>query len=117
MTLHPTDLHQFTGSECFYRHPLFRGFVYTEGVQYVAEQGGAYWLIEKILSLQTLPTLKAEAFQFWTLDVAENQTATLNCTDGNHRRVYREDMTFTDFPLKAIQFYLTDRTLLLPSEY
>lgn len=117
MTLHPMDLRQFTGSECFYRHPLFRGFVYTEGVQYVAEHGGAYWLIEKILSLQTVAAVKAEAFQFWTLSVTEDRSAVLVCTDGNRRKVYREALSYTDFPLKAIQLYLTDRTLLLPSEY
>jgi hypothetical protein len=56
-------LGQFIGSETFYRHPLFRKFVYTEGVQYLAEKAGAYWLLEYIFSNQTDEKIKAEEFQ------------------------------------------------------
>jgi len=117
MTLQQTDLRQFTGSSSFYTHPLFRGFVYTEGVQYLAEKGGAYWLIDKIFSLQLLPDLKAGGFQCWTLKVSKDRTATLACTDGDYRKLYREEISYTDFPLPEIRLYCTDRTLLLPSEY
>ena len=48
--LREEDLIQFTGSETWYRHGLFRNFLYTEGVQYVAETGKAYWLLDKIFS-------------------------------------------------------------------
>jgi hypothetical protein len=40
-TLTQDALHQFTGSEHWYRHPLVRTVTYTDGVQYVAENGGA----------------------------------------------------------------------------
>jgi len=116
MTLQKTDLRHFTGSECFYRHPL-TGFVYTEGVQYVANKGGAYWLLDKILTCQILPSLKGEGFQSWTLRVADDHTATLTCTDGNYRKLHREEIVYTDFPLEEIQFYFINRTLLLSSEY
>ena len=44
------DLCQFTGDlERFY-HPLNRKVVYTPGVQYVAQVGQAYWLIDAIAS-------------------------------------------------------------------
>ena len=36
--LRKEDLIQFTGSETWYRHPLFRQFLYTDGAQYVAEK-------------------------------------------------------------------------------
>lgn len=29
------ELQQFTGSETFYRNPLFRGSIYTQGVKYL----------------------------------------------------------------------------------
>ena len=45
-TLQQADLRQFTGTETWFRHPLARKVLYTEGVQYVAEQGGAYWLLD-----------------------------------------------------------------------
>ena len=40
-TLSKSDLTQFTGSENWYRHGINRNVLYTEGVQYVAEHGGA----------------------------------------------------------------------------
>lgn len=41
------DLAQFIGSETLYQHPGFN-VRYTEGVRYVAEHGGAFWLIDAI---------------------------------------------------------------------
>ena len=39
-------LRQFTGSECWYRHNLNRNTIYTDGVQFFAENAGAYWFID-----------------------------------------------------------------------
>ncbi len=72
-----TELHHFTGSEVWYRHPLYRKFLYTEGVQYVAKNAGAYWLIDKIYALQHKEKINSEPFQFWQLRVKDNATATL----------------------------------------
>ena len=110
-------LRQFTGTETWYRHPLFRAYLYTDGVQYLAEQAGAYWLIDDILACQTHPRVKKEPFQFWTLTVHDDASAVLTCTDGNDGGVYRQEYAYTDFPLKQQQLYLTDAVLLLPSEY
>lgn len=51
-TLRASDLAQFTGSECWYRHPLYPSITYTDAAQYVAEAGGAYWLLDAIVSHQ-----------------------------------------------------------------
>ncbi len=51
-TLTLTDLGQFIGTQELYRHRLVKKIVYTEGVQYVAEHGGAYWLIDEIALAQ-----------------------------------------------------------------
>ena len=51
-TLTKADLRHFTGTESWFRHALVRDILYTEGVQYVAEQGGAYWLLDEIALLQ-----------------------------------------------------------------
>lgn len=40
-----SDLARFTGTTRYYQHWL-RRFVYTDGVYYVAETGGAHWLID-----------------------------------------------------------------------
>jgi hypothetical protein len=117
MTLTKSDLAQFTGTTVWYRHPLFKAFSYTDGVQYVASEGGAYWLIEKIFALQHYPKVRSEAFQLWTLQARKDQSATITCEDGNGGKVYAEELYFTDFPLSEIKLYFTDNVLLLPSEY
>lgn len=117
-TLTAADLNQFTGTETWFRHPLNRKVVYTEGVQYVAETGGAYWLIDEIALIQPYDkTVAAEEFQVWTLKVRTDRTATLACEDGNGNVVFTKELEYTDFPLDEIKLYFTDNTILLPSEY
>jgi|tagenome__1003787_1003787.scaffolds.fasta_scaffold19590013_1 hypothetical protein len=88
-TLTKADLSQFTGTETWYRHPLVRHVLYTEGVQYVAETGGAYWLVDEIAFTQLgEPHVAAEDFQVWRLTVNPDKTAALACEDGNGRTVY-----------------------------
>ncbi|MGD9658486.1 MAG: DUF6876 family protein, partial [Methylocystis sp.] len=102
----------------WYRHPLIRKIVYTDGAKYVAEKGGAYWLLDEIAFAQThSEKVAAEPFQHWKLSVNENRTADLVCDDGNGNIVYRKKLDFTDFPLPEIAFYCCDNTILLPSEY
>ena len=111
------ELRNYCGTETWFRHQLFRKYLYTEGVQFLAEEAGAYWLLEKILSNQILPEIKGEGFQLWKLTVDENKKATLTCDDGNGVVIYTETIDYTDFPLDKISFYFTDSVLLLPSEY
>jgi len=115
-TLTQESLGQFSGTEVWYRHPLFSKFTYTEGVKYVADTGGAYWLIDLIFSTQYEPRVKAEHFQHWTLKV-QDSSGTVTATDGNGHEIYKQEIEFTDFPLPEIQFYFTDNVLLLPGEY
>lgn len=117
-TLSKHDLLQFTGTECLYRHALVRGIVYTDGARHVAMTGGAYWLLDALALAQTLPAIKAEPFQVWTLTVnLEQRSAILVCDDGNRRVILRKEITYTDFPLDEMTLYVTDNTILLPSEY
>jgi hypothetical protein len=116
-TLNEADLAGFTGSENWYQHWLGKS-LYTDGVKYVADNAGAYWLLDEIAISQTRPKVKAEEFQVWTLKVdLEKRKAVLACDDGNGNVVFSKKIEFTDFPLAAITFYYTDSTLLLPSEY
>lgn len=116
MTLKKSDLNYFTGTSQYYFHPMFKAYRYTDGVRHVAKEGGAYWLIEAILSWQLDKAVKAEPFQFWTLKVTES-SAVLTATNGNNEEIARQEIEFTDFPLDKISFYLTNNVLLLPSEY
>lgn len=111
------DLHRFTGSEQWFRHPLNRKILFTEGAKYVADQAGAYWLLDEIALTQLAEArVRNEAFQVWKLDVAGDR-ATLTCGDGNGRQVYTKEIEFTDFPAPGITLWFTGHTILLPGEY
>lgn len=116
-TLTHSELAQFTGTTVWFRHSLAKNVHYTEGVRYVAEKGGAYWLIDLIAFGQSEALVRAEPFQLWVLKVRENRTAHFSCEDGNGKEVLSILIEYTDFPLDEIQLYYTDTVILLPSEY
>jgi hypothetical protein len=115
--LDESELANFTGSENWYRHWLGKS-LFTDGVKYVTDQAGAYWLIDEIAINQTRPKVRAEEFQVWILKVdLEKRQGVLTCDDGNGNVVFTKKIEFTDFPLSEIRFYYADSTILLPSEY
>jgi len=117
-TLNKADLIQFTGTEYWYRHGMVRSVLFTDGAKYVAETGGAYWLLDEIAFAQkSVKKLAGEEFQLWRLIVKKDNTATLVCEDGNGRKILSKRIPFTDFPLDEISFYFINNTILLPSEY
>jgi hypothetical protein len=118
-TLTAADLAQLTGSENWYRHSLNRDIVFTDGAQYVAETGGAFWLLDEIaLANRYERRVKAEEFQVWTLTRTKTGNgATLDCGDGNGNTVYSKRIEFTDFPLDTVKLFCEGGTILLPSEH
>lgn len=111
------DLQNFRGgSEQFYRHSLTR-VVYSDGVNYVAETAGAYWLIDKIATLQMKAEVRAEEFQVWKLRVTAESTAVLVCEDGNDIVVHSEEINYTDFPAPGVRLYFGQGAIILPEEY
>ncbi len=117
-TLTKEALGQFTGSENWYRHGLVRSVLYTDGAQYLAEHGGAYWLLDEIaLAQRYKKRVAAQEFQNWSLKVKPDHTARLACDDGNGNVVYAKRIPFTDFPLSEVTLYCVNNTILLPSEY
>ena len=117
-TLNQADLAQFTGSEHWYRHGINRAVLFTDGAKYVADQAGAYWLLDEIAIIQPHNArIGAESFQVWKLAVNADQTGVLTCDDGNGIVLYTKGIEFTDFPLDGITLYFTNNTILLPREY
>lgn len=114
--LSPGQLSQFIGTEQWYRHGVNKNVLYTDGIKYVAEVAGAYWLIDEIALAQWHPALKAQEFQVWRLFVA-NGAARLVADDGNDVEIVSREIEFTDFPLPEIKFYFAGGVLMLPSEY
>ncbi|HRE43168.1 MAG TPA: hypothetical protein PKY87_04275 [Terricaulis sp.] len=115
--LRPHDLLNFTGSEHWYRHPLWPSITYTDGARYVAEAGGAYWLLDAIVSHQHDPKVRSQDFQVWKLIVADDRSALLSCEDGDHALITSQAIAFTDFPLPDITLWLQNNVIFLPSEY
>lgn len=111
-------LAQFTGTSQWYRHSLVRSILYTEGAQFLAEAGGAYWLLDEIAIPQmTEKRVAGEKFQTWRLSVRRDSTARLTCGDGRGTTIYAKEIAFTDFPLGDVTLFFTDKVIMLPSEY
>lgn len=113
------ELSQFTGTSQYYQHPL--GVLITDGVHYVAERGGAYWLIDVIAIWQLHPRIyqdpMLQQIQFWTLTVNDDRSAQLICERDSDDIAVSQRIPFTDFPLKTLRLYFQDGVILLPSEY
>ena len=108
------ELRRFTGTRRYYRG--FTGLLYTEGIHYLVEQAGAYWLIDLVGSHQ--PQLRDCPFQVWSIEVREDSSAlaTMVEDDGLPVRVNQE-IPFTDFPIPCYSFYCIEGVMLLKSEY
>jgi hypothetical protein len=128
-TLSTADLHQYTGDIIRYSHPLNPQVIYTPGVRHVAEQGGAYWLIDAMASYYGTDLMTAAinrdpriaSMHFWRL-VVDGQAATLTAeADQGEEPFIRQDIEYTDFPLEKIEVWAgfdgAHWTLYLPSEH
>lgn len=124
------ELKQFTGSVNFFRHHFNRAVIYTEGVQYLAENGKAYWLIDAIAShIGTQPFQKAvanddriELLHIWNLAVQDDRSAKLTTkVDSGVAPFIEQRISYTDFTLQEIDIWAGNNgqgfTLMLPSEY
>lgn len=110
-------LAHFSGSE-----PIRYGnIIITDGVKYLAESCGAFWLIDIVASIQCLRHVRAEDFLSIKL-IRTGSMANFIATDGGkygneEKTVYRQFIQYTDFPLKEVKLFFRDRTLMLLSEY
>lgn len=112
-------LHQFNGTEQYYK----TGFKTksTDGVYFLAEQAGCYWLLDIIDSVSPLSD-----FAIAELTVTETEgkrSAKIVIDNGHDKRTkdykhfHTQDIAYTDFPLNSIKLYIQDGIILLPSEY
>lgn len=118
----------FHGSATFQRHPIVRTTLLTEGARYLADNAGAWWLMDKIATIGRGNARAArEPFQTWKLTVKGRDDNHLVMTDGNtDDPIYREVISYTDFPLPEITLWAIEqedpevgrvRSVMLPSEY
>ena len=108
------ELKNFTGTTQYFKH--FTGLLFTDGVKYLADKVGCYWLIDVIASYQY--KLKNISFQLWEIKVNSDKTAIVSIReDTNTPILIKQELIYTDFPLSEFKFYCIDGVLLLPSEY
>lgn len=111
-------LGQFTGTEQYYRH-WTRILVYTDGVKFLAESAGAYWLLDAVALAQPRarrdPALRE--FQLWELSVRKDRSAILVCSRDSEDEAFRREIDYTDFPMEYVKLYVEGEVLLLPSEH
>lgn len=122
------NLRQFTGIENYHKWSiLFRSFVLTDGAKYLAENAGAYWLMDAVAS--HYGSYKNEGFVIavfgknseyhkgWTLRLVDDIPST---------KVFAtQNIEYSDFPLDEISLYVIPQdtelgkmwVILLPSEY
>jgi hypothetical protein len=118
-------LAHFIGSQEFTRlGPVFPGVIMSEGVLFLAEKAGAFWLPDAIAShIVTNASLREECqgLIFWHLQV-ENGSAVLTARkDSGLPALVTQEIEYTDFPLDEIEIWAGDNgegyTLYLPSEH
>jgi len=78
-------------------------FVFTDGVEQLREDADCHWLIDAIASYN-----RKEEFQVWELKVnLEKHTAVLTMKeDTGQPEIVRQEITYTNFPLESIKFYV-----------
>lgn len=112
-----SNLHQFSGTEGYYK--LTPKILLTDGTKYLADQAGAYWLMDAIGSY--LVGFKGnECFISATLAV-KNDRSGLVLDNGNGVVLAMQSIGYTDFPLMEIKLYAVWDSeywvILLPGEY
>jgi len=109
------ELAHFTGTTQWFKNPIFPKFTYTDGVKYLAENAGAFWLIDYIFSNQISP-IKEHPFQVWEIKVVDDE-GFITIGDGNDNLIKEFKIPYTDFPLDKYTLWFVEGVLLLKSEY
>lgn len=118
-----STLAQFGGGDVIYKH-IF-GMMYTEGVRYMADACGAYWLIDVVASYQREKCICGDAmlrkFQCWTLRKPSQRgdqsapDAIVECWRDEGDLAFAQSIEYTDFPLDGIKFYVETANRYLPA--
>lgn len=125
-----SGLMQFTGTEGYTRaSALMRKLVMTDGVKWLAENAGCFWMLDAIAShLITNEKVRREEFQVWRFKrngPGDSDKHRLTMSDGNDNIIVTQEIEYSDFPLPEIELWLElgeagDEevlVLLLPSEH
>lgn len=112
------NLPQFTGTDGYHKlSMLFPRLLLTDGVKYLCENAGCYWLMDIIGSVQHSPKMRGQEFQ--TVVFTKGKGVVI--TDGNDNILYKQRVASSDFPMSEIKLFVADgdgnKIIMLPSEY
>ena len=110
-------LDQCTGTSEYHRFSPLSSLVITDGVKYLANNAGVYWLLDIVASYQNKCN-KDEMlrdFQIWTLKV-KNGKGKVICERDTDDVAITQKIEYTDFPLPEIKLYCENGVICLPSE-
>ena len=115
------ELRNFYGTEDYHR--TNHGLLLTDGVKFLADTAGAYWLLDMVWSY--LPVLRKSRDTFFVVRYAGTPGASglFSITDDipPNQTYAAQTVEYTDFPLDEIVLYLSateeEFVLMLRSEY
>lgn len=123
VTIKEEDLAQFIGTEGYFRHPLCKAVVYTDGVEYLASNG-AGWLVDMVAShLHTHKGLveKCDGMLFTKFTLEKTRGGRLEARKDTHAPViFSQEVEYTDLPFDVDIWAQHDGerwVMMLPSEY
>lgn len=119
------DLSGFYGTEGYHKLTFFGDLKFTDGWKYLAENVGAYWLADIVASVQHKPKVREHSsFIVWRIVVKDNEAvvdAHWDCEeDGSYsksKEIYKQKVSYTDFPEGTFEWYQVGDVVLLKGEY
>jgi len=110
-------LAQCYGSEQYHKFSVLSPLKITDGVKYLCDKAGAYWLLDIIASYQP-QCMKDEMlryYQIWKLNIKDGE-GRVTCERDTGDIAITQPISYTDFPLDFIKLICTNGVILLPSE-
>lgn len=114
-------LDQFTGTEAYFKWSnLFPNFVLTDGTRFLAQEAGAFWLMDLFASHYR--SYRDEGFAAIKVLRKDSGDVQVLITDGNDHILAEQDNISTDFPLDDLTLYAAPAdenlwVIMLTSEY
>lgn len=110
------------GVNQFYQHPLFRFFIYSDGVRECA-LAGCYWLLDQIAPQSKELFAKHQGENLLSVTVvSKDRKATITYSGSGDVPLDTKEIDFTDLTEGTWIFYVADDgdkyiTMILPKEY
>lgn len=121
-----SELSNFTGTNEYHKFSILFKEVLTDGVKYLCDNLGCYWLMDIVGSTQHLEKIKAnKSFIIWKIKRVGKGFIVRAYSDYNSKEteeenkqylLYSQKGLYTDFKLNEYEFYQQGEVLLLKSE-